>query len=714
MFRALSWLLSCLALLLGLATAHADEVFPEPASLRPAVAFWQRVYLDVTTRGGLIHDSRHLGVVYETVDLTGIAGTRKAQRRVKTRKKYWSDVLRRLAAGNEPRNSEERAVVTALEQALDRRPRAKDYTDAAARLRFQLGQRDKFQAGLVRSGAWEAEMRAVFLDAGLPVDLVYLPHVESSFDTAAYSKFGAAGMWQFMRSTGKRFMKVGYVIDERLDPYRSTEAAARLLRDNYRRLKSWPLAITAYNHGTAGMARAKRKLGTSDIGVIARRYKSRTFGFASRNFYAQFLAARSIAKQYQRHFGELGRDRPGDFERVRLPFYVEARHLSQYSGVGRTTLSTYNPALRPPIHRSEKRIPKGYELRLPPGTTAGNAKAWFALIPPEHRHDEQIRSRFHTVRRGETLSRIARLHGTKVSTIVALNGLSNKHRIYPGQVLELLDTGEPRPIMDISAQTAEVRLELADASEAKQPAPVAAAPSTHTKLLDGLEIQTLTVHTNPPKTLRRSWKDTGAGRLLAGIRVEPIEAEPLDLAELQVRELLVGITVARLDVHPLDLSGLASSGIESYPLPKLPPDSGWRLVKGDSVTVYAGETLGHYADWLELPTQKLRRINSLPFSRPIHIGQRLKLDFSGVSRASFLERRVEYHRAIEEDFFASWRVTGTVDHTLRRGESLWALANQVYSVPTWLIHRFNPTADMSRLTPGMQFKIPVVERQASS
>ena len=135
-----------------------------------------------------------------------------------------------------------------------------------------------------------------------------LPHVESSFNAAAYSKVGAAGLWQFMRSTGRRYMRVDDAVDERLDPYRSTEAAAQLLAYNYRVLGSWPLALTAYNHGAAGMRRAKESVGTDDFVKINRTYNSRTFGFASRNFFPSFLAALTIDEN------------PGEiFRRARAP-----------------------------------------------------------------------------------------------------------------------------------------------------------------------------------------------------------------------------------------------------------------------------------------------------------------------------------------------------------------------------------------------------------
>ena len=148
---------------------------------------------------------------------------------------------------------------------------------------------DRFREGLIRSGAYVDQIKEIFRSYGLPSDLAYLPHVESSFNPKAYSKFGAAGLWQFMRSTGKRFLEIDYTLDERRDPIRASHAAARLLKENYKALGTWPMAITAYNHGLAGMMRATRSKGNYE--AIFKQYRSRLFKFASRNFYSEFLAA---------------------------------------------------------------------------------------------------------------------------------------------------------------------------------------------------------------------------------------------------------------------------------------------------------------------------------------------------------------------------------------------------------------------------------------
>ena len=156
---------------------------------------------------------------------------------------------------------------------------------------------------------------------GVPEEIAALPHVESSFNPAAYSKVGAAGLWQFMPSTAKRFMRVDGVVDERLDPYSATEAAANLMLYNYRLLGSWPLAVTAYNHGPGGLRRAQEELGTSDIAVIVKRYQGATFGFASRNFYVAFLAALEVDRNAEKYFGPIAplpdtREHPGGIARL--------------------------------------------------------------------------------------------------------------------------------------------------------------------------------------------------------------------------------------------------------------------------------------------------------------------------------------------------------------------------------------------------------------
>ncbi|MCG8589822.1 MAG: lytic transglycosylase domain-containing protein, partial [Proteobacteria bacterium] len=316
-----SFLLAALVLPLAIPASGEPNPFPMPAELEPDVPFWTRIYTEVDTREGLIHDSRHLGVVYEVVRFPAGLSSRGRERMTTRIKKRYKAILQKLARGKRQGLSREEHRVLALWPAD---VSSRTLSQASRRLRFQLGQADKFRAGLIRAGAYKDHIETILRERSLPSGLAALPHVESSYTPHAYSRVGAAGLWQFTRSTGRRYMRVDYVVDERLDPYRASTAAAKLLEHNRRSTGSWPLAITAYNHGAAGMRRAVRRLGTRDIATVVRKYKSRTFGFASRNFYVEFLAALNVARNSEAYFGPLVVDTPIDYERVTLDHYVSA------------------------------------------------------------------------------------------------------------------------------------------------------------------------------------------------------------------------------------------------------------------------------------------------------------------------------------------------------------------------------------------------------
>ncbi len=240
------------------------------------------------------------------------------------------------------------------------------FAEAVDDVRFQLGQADRFRAGLMRAGAWEAHIAEVLANLGLPAEIAALPHVESSFDPAAYSKVGAAGLWQFMRSTGRRFMRVDTAVDERLDPFRATEAAAQLLSYNYRLLGTWPLAITAYNHGAEGMLRAREQLGTDDIVRILHEYQQPDVRLrlaqllrlvpCGADDLAESREVLRLAASGRRAAIRRGQD---ELERPQRDPGQGARRGSA------DTLRQLNPALRPAVWNGQRPVPAGYVVRLP-------------------------------------------------------------------------------------------------------------------------------------------------------------------------------------------------------------------------------------------------------------------------------------------------------------------------------------------------------------
>jgi membrane-bound lytic murein transglycosylase D len=407
--------------------------FPKSPRLAPRVEFWKRIYSEVDTAGGLLHDSEDLSIVYEVVRLPE-AGLRLDQERfLRQRREHYQGVLRRLAGGRRTDlDADERRVLALFPPEVSNETLRR----AAGQVRFQLGQADKFRAGLIRQGRWEAYMRGVFAERGMPVELASLPHVESSFNPSARSHVGASGLWQFTRSTGRIYMRVDHVVDERNDPWLATVAASRLLASNHQKTKSWPLALTGYNHGVGGMDRAARTLGTRDMATIIDRYRSRSFGFASKNFYCEFLAALEVEENAERYFGQLVRDPPDNPEVTVLAGYYRPAALAAAFGVTLEGLRAANMGLTESVWKGQRLIPSGYALRIPRNPLRPAPEVVLASIAAE-RHVEQVREATYRVRRGDTLSRIAARFGVRTQELMAANGIRRANKIRVGQVLEI-------------------------------------------------------------------------------------------------------------------------------------------------------------------------------------------------------------------------------------------------------------------------------------
>jgi membrane-bound lytic murein transglycosylase D len=421
--------------------AASDLRLPRPPELAPAVAFWTRIYTDVSSNHGLIHDDRNLGRVYARISVPRVLPRSVTAARIDDAMTNYEAVLRALARqSGRPETSMQRRV---RELFPDDAP-ASSFRAAAERLRFQRGLSDRFAAGIRRSGRWLDHIRAMLERHGVPPELASLPHVESSFRPDAVSHAGAAGMWQFTRGTGLRFMRIDPVLDQRRDPWIASEAAARLLAANYAELGQWPLAITAYNHGVNGMRRAVEQLGTTDIARIIAEYDGPYFGFASRNFYPALLAAADVDAALQRHFPGIEREPALKTVQVPVPDYVPLGAVIDRIGVPGEVVRSLNPGLQAALWDGDKYLPEGHLLRLPAGGVLAYEQA-LASIPPSERYLAQRPDREHVVRSGQTLSQIAARYDVTVGALVAANGLGDRNLIRVGQRLRLPGAGEPPP-----------------------------------------------------------------------------------------------------------------------------------------------------------------------------------------------------------------------------------------------------------------------------
>ena len=620
---------SLLLILFIFAVARADETFPQPSELQRDVDFWVSIFTHYRTDQGVLHDNRNLAVVYERVDLPAKMDRRTRQRQVKKRREKIKAVLRTLAAGKRDSLSAEETRVLAL---WPDNVSNSTLSAAVKRVRYQQGLKDRFREGLVRAGRYRAHIEKEFAALGVPVELAALPHVESSYNTDARSHVGASGIWQFTRSTGRRFMRIDHVIDERNDPFVATRAAGKLLAYNYSLTGNWPMAITAYNHGLAGARRAMRQFGDTAYADILHKYNGRTFGFASRNFYLAFLAAKEVDQNVEKYFPGLAAARATDFDEIKLPAYIAVSDLTAALGVSPAQLAAHNLALQPTVWQGSKHLPKGFEIRLPKTLLDVSIDTLIAGISSNQWEAAQLPDLFHTIARGDTLSQIAEAYNTRVSTLVALNSLGSSNRIRAGQRLRLPAAG-PAPSAVVSQTT------QAAAVEAAVVASVDAPPEITPSALVG-----------------------------------------------DIASSLLGTLQTALLSDPSDYSVAADKSIEVHPL----------------------ETLGHYADWLGIRTQRLRDINGLAFRTPVEVGSRIRLDLAAVDAKAFEDRRVAFHRVQQDRFFRSNIISGVTQHVISAGESIWILSLRKYNVPIWLFRQYNPEVDLHKVRPGITVSFPVL------
>lgn len=676
-----STLLPALAFTLTLAAAPdpaaGAEELPVPEGLRTEIDFWKRVFGSTGRDTGLVHDSLHVGVVYEEISLKDLA-TRARRSASRNAVREYREILTRLASDRpaEPSATEQRVL-----DAWGPDPSSATLRAAAGRLRVQQGMAERFREGLVRSGRWREHILKVLRGHGVPEGVVALPHVESSFIPHARSSVGALGMWQFTRSTGRRFMRIDNVMDERLDPWRASTAAAQLLAYNHSLLDSWPLAITAYNQGVGAMLRAERQLGTKDIETVVRRYKGRTFKFAGRNFYVELIAVMELEREAERWFGPLELDPPIRHVTVRIPDYMRMDTVAGALGVDSATLASLNPGLRSPVISNSKYIPRNYVLRAPP---MNEPAALIAAVSSAERFANQIRDRNYVIQPGDTLSLIAQRYGTTIARLMQANNLRNMHRIRAGQTLEIPGLAAREPIQE-QASTYRVRRGDTIGAVARR------AGLSEDELLALNEI-------------------SDKNRIYVG-QVLRLTTAQLPLPEAPVAEVVPSVASD---------AGEVASGAAAEPAPTGPPygvvslvdPNDYSVFDGDMVQVEAAETLGHYADWLEVRTQRLRDLNGLRFGRTVGIGKRLRLDFSRVSREAFTARRVAFHHELQEAFFSDYHVVGVSEYKVRRGDSVWQLMRR-NDIPMWLLRQYNPGLDPDSLQVGAELLFPKLEAKNS-
>jgi len=380
-----------------------ENPFPLLPGLEPSVEFWKLVFTRYSTSELIFHDLLEPTKIYKVLK----AGEDNTARRL-------------------------------IEEEREKIQSAYGLKADEKRVRVQRGLKERFASGLQLSRKHLEQMQRIFREEGVPVELTLLPLVESSFNIHARSRAGALGLWQFMTATGKQFLRISSVVDERKDPLESTRAAARFLKRNYDLLGNWPLAITAYNHGREGMLRAVAEVGSKDLMEIIRRYQSPAFGFASKNFYAEFLAAVEVAGKGEEFFPNLEYHRPFPLEELEVEQPTSIAALLKSTDIPRSEFLDWNPALNPKISD----LPIGYRVKVPPEKLELFLVAYQQIIGQVKRSARAVREisgpwTRHRVAPGETLSQIAKHYRLSVREIQRANRLASAHLIAAGQDLKI-------------------------------------------------------------------------------------------------------------------------------------------------------------------------------------------------------------------------------------------------------------------------------------
>lgn len=451
-----------------------DSAFTRVPALEPNIAFWKKVYIEWSLNNIAFHDEKDLGTVYRVITVPG-RGAKNASGlgRTEAINRGRSEIeaaLRALAKKNPKTDAGLSGVEKEVFTNLKNVTRADKYTRLAT-LRAQNGLRERFLQGWNNSGLYEQFIMAELRRNGLPDELIGIAFVESLFYVGAKSKVGAAGVWQFMSYTGKEYMQLNNVVDERYDPILATEAACKYLKQAKKELGTWPLAVTSYNYGRGGMKGLVKGAGTNDFGVILQVSVNKRFGFAARNYYASFMAVHDILKERDKWLKGYPRKPAWSYDVIRTPFPLYATQLVATGEVDAASLDVLNPGLMNEARDGKIPLPHGISLRVPKGK-AGKILEKLASLPEKERtRGSRATKGVHASTGKQSINEVAKKYGLSADVLAAATGLDKEDVPAKGEKIPI-PVGSPRYTLFPEARAMAVpplplqqKILLADASE---------------------------------------------------------------------------------------------------------------------------------------------------------------------------------------------------------------------------------------------------------
>ncbi len=665
--------------LLGSHDLKCDKIFPCPDELKPRVAFWIDVFTQYGNDTIILHDAENPQRVYNVIQTKARCSRRNEAKSIKKAKSHVRNQLLQIA----DKRAKGISTFTGEQQhlaALVKNEKPAGIREAAKRIRCQGGVADQFLRALERHGTYGPMVVSTLKKAGLPTDIEYLPFVESSYRPTAYSRVGAAGMWQIMPRTARSLgLKISSTVDERLDPELASAAAARYfldsrqrLGDTARNLKSakkyslYPFVITSYNYGAAGMVRAMDKVGPDYMDVL-NKYKARGFQIAVKNFYSSFLAARHVAQNADTYFPNHKVAKPLSVDVVTIKTPASIERLMSVFSVSEDTLKNYNTSLMRLVWTGRRFVPKGYKLKLPK-TAAGRSEQVAKLnrLPAEEPKYVEYNYR---VKRGDTACGIAKKEGVSCRELIALNNLGRRALIRTGQIITI--PGSPTKLAKKSSASS-----VKVAEKKPEKVVVAKKQEEQPETVKPVIVQPATV------------KQTEA----VAVSENPRKPDPVIKSIPDIPESIFGVG----DDLLIQLS--EKKGKTRY-----------------SIVVEPDESLGHYANWLGLRSaSSIRKLNKLKSSRNVRIGKVIYLPVKKQEQQQkFNQQRLDYHKELQDEFRTRFKITGVESYKIRYGDSAWSISNK-QGVPLWLLKRYNPKLFGTQSQPDDTIILPVIETVASS
>ncbi len=466
---------------------------------------------------------------------------------------------------------------------------------------YTLRRPDVMEIWLQRFEQYEPMMRRIFKEEGVPQELMYLSFVESGLQPTARSWAAAVGLWQFIRATGSVYgLEVNWWVDERRDPEKSTRAAARHLKDLYNIWNDWHLALANYNISPRGLKRAIRSAGGKEDYWVAYPYLPRE----TRNYVPGYIAATMIAMNpeefgFESNYGGSALE----YEVFEVDGLMPLDELAKALNISTRALKNLNPELlrwaTPPGNK--------YPLKIPAGTKEAFAEAYSKIPKNEMARDIT----FHTVKRGESLGKIAHSYGTTVQGIYASNENLGKF-IYPGQRLAI-----PLPPGSAEKLSANRPSNQKNTVSTQRRASTYSAPANSSKLTYKVKTGDTIGHIAEWYDVRawqiRTWNGIGntirVGQNLTVYVPKNLSAYYDDVNKLSFRE--------KQDLERRQRSG------ENITATATAENDGEYL----TYTVKKNDTLSQIAESFGVSLSTIRSLNNISGSR-IYAGQKLKISSS--------------------------------------------------------------------------------------